>query len=289
MNALKLNALTYEFKYSKNEDIKIMLMSDIHFDNPKCNRELFFEHLKKARKEGAKVFINGDLFCIMQGKYDPRRSKKDVRPEHNKADYIDAVIDDTVDILSPYADVIAFIGEGNHETAILKNLETDVLARFVDKFNERNKTKVIKGGYRGWLIIRKEYSPGKFISYKIYYNHGFGGGGEMSKGILQHSRSNMYIESADAIWMGHVHELYALLTMTEYFDNSPAAFCAKVRTVYQLRTSAYKEEFADCTGGYHIEKGRQPKPLGGIYLDLSHERGDNNSHILHPNYTIWAA
>lgn len=286
MEAIKLNSLTYELRYGKDEEIELFLCSDLHFDNPKCKRDLFFDHMERIKKKGGKAIIVGDIFCFMQGKYDPRRSKSDIRPEHNKVNYIDAVIDDTVDLLSPYKDVIAFVSDGNHETAILKNLETDTLARFVDKFNERNKTSLVKGGYRGWIIIRKE-TPGGYQSYKIYYNHGFGGGGEMTKGILQHSRTNMYIENADAILMGHVHELYAQPSMTEYFDNNPNAYKPKVRTVYNLRTSTYKEEFSDVDGGFHIERGRQPKPLGGIYLNLELIRAENQSRKLHPNYTIW--
>ena len=286
MEAIKLNPLTYELRYSEDENIDLFLCSDLHFDNPKCNREKFFEHLEKIRQKKGKAIIIGDVFCFMQGKYDPRRSKSDIRPEHNKVNYLDAVIDDTVELLSPYADVIAFVSDGNHETAILKNHETDTLARFTDKFNERNKTNVLKGGYRGWLIIRQKRAS-NYQSYKIYYNHGFGGGGEMSKGILQHSRHNMYVENADAILMGHVHELYALPTMTEFFDNNPNAYKPKQRAVYNLRTSTYKEEFGDSEGGFHIEKGRPPKPLGGIHLNLEMIREKNDSRKLFPTYTIW--
>lgn len=288
MEALKLNPLTYELKYGHDENIDLLLCSDIHFDNPKCNRELFFNHLKRIRDKGGKALIFGDWGCFMQGKYDPRRSKHDIRPEHNVANYIDAVIDDTIEKLEPYKDVIAFISDGNHETAILKNLETDVTARLVDKFNAVYKTNILKGGYRGWVIVRKQVSGnGMFQSYKIYYNHGFGGGGEMSKGILQHSRSNMYIENADAIVMGHVHESYCLPTMTEYFDNHHNAFRPRTRTVYNIRTACYKEEFADIVGGFHIEKGRPPKPMGGVHLNLELTRNESYSHVFYPSYTIW--
>lgn len=286
MQATKLNPLAYEFVYDTKEDIKLLMTSDIHFDNPKCNRDLFFSHLNRAKKEGAKIFIIGDFFCMMQGKYDPRRSKKDIRPEHNKANYIDAVIDEAVDIMSPYADCIAFISEGNHETAILKAQETDVLARFVDKMNERNKTNIIKGGYRGWLILKKKIHKEKCIPYKIYYNHGFGGGGEMSHGILQHTRSNVYIENADAIWMGHVHSCYILPTKTEYLESN-GGYNVKNRTVYNIRTSTYKEEFDGIAGGYHIEKGRPPKILGGIFCNIEHCRNEIKAHKFLPNYTIW--
>jgi predicted phosphodiesterase len=288
MEALKLNPLTYELKYGHDENIDLLLCSDIHFDNPKCNRELFFNHLKRIKDRGGKVLINGDLLCVMQGKYDPRRSKHDIRPEHNKADYINAVINDTVDQLSPYADIIAFIGQGNHETAILKNLEIDLLAEVCARLNERNKVNIMYGGYRGWIVIRKKVSgKGMYQSYKVYYNHGFGGGGEMTKGILQHSRTNMYIENADAIWYGHVHESYVQPSMTEYFDNHHSAFRPRTRTIYNIRTACYKEEFADVTGGFHIERGRPPKPMGGVHMNLELTRDENNSHIFYPSYTIW--
>lgn len=288
MTSNKLNKLCYEFTYSKNENVEFLIASDIHFDNPKCKRELFFSHLDRIRKKGGKAYIIGDLFCFMQGKYDPRRAKGDIREEHNKNNYIDAVIDDTVNILSAYADVIVFVSDGNHETAILKNLETDTLERFVNKFNERNKTSVIKGGYRGWIIIRKETAKNEFVSHKIYYHHGYGGGGEMTKGILQHSRMNMHIEGADAIVMGHVHESYVQVGKTAYFDNNPNAYCEKDRVVWNIRSACYKEEFADTNGGFHIERGRPPKPLGGVYASLDVERNEKRTKKLLADYTIWA-
>lgn len=78
MIVTKLNPLTTEFAYKADEPIELLLASDVHFDNPKCRRDIFFRHLNEAKKRGAKVAIFGDLFCLMQGKYDPRRSKKDI-------------------------------------------------------------------------------------------------------------------------------------------------------------------------------------------------------------------
>lgn len=286
MKVSKLNSLTYLAEYDYKEPVNILLISDVHFDNPKCNRDLLFSHLNKAKKLGYKVAIFGDLFCMMQGKYDPRRSKKDILPEHNKANYIDAVIDDTIEKLKDYSDTIIFISEGNHETAILKNLETDVLARFVDKFNERYKTNIVKGSYRGWFIVRlytDNSESRKFTTYRIYYHHGYGGGGEMTKGILQHSRMNMHIEGADAILMGHVHEMYIQIGQTEYFDSH--SYKPKIREIYNIRTACYKEEFTE--GGFHIEKGRAPKPLGGILLNLQSVKHLQEDKKIHAEYTLW--
>ena len=287
MIVTKLNPLTTEFAYKSDEPIELLLASDVHFDNPKCRRDIFFRHLNEAKKRGAKVAIFGDLFCLMQGKYDPRRSKKDIRPEHNKANYLDAVIDDTATQLEPYADTIVFVSEGNHETAILKNCETDILERFVAVFNDRYGAKVVKGGYRGWIIIRRNISPNsdRTSSYKMYYHHGYGGGGEMTKGILQHSRMNMHIENADAIIMGHVHEQYIQIGCTEYFDcNSNTV---KTRDVYNIRTACYKDEFGDSNGGFHIERGRAPKPLGAVYCSIKVACIEKGKRKFIPTYSMW--
>ena len=47
---------------------KIAILSDLHWDNPHCNRDLLKAHLDYCLKEDIPVFINGDFFCLMQGK-----------------------------------------------------------------------------------------------------------------------------------------------------------------------------------------------------------------------------
>jgi len=41
------------------------------------------------------------------------------------------------------------------------------------------------------------------------------------------------------------------------------------REIMMLRTPSYKEEYKDGFGGFHIERGRPIKPLGGRWLKLS--------------------
>ncbi len=42
---------------------EFLLLSDLHWDNPKCDRALLTNHLEEARRRGAKVLVNGDFFC----------------------------------------------------------------------------------------------------------------------------------------------------------------------------------------------------------------------------------
>jgi len=255
---------------------KFLLLSDLHWDNPKCERELLARHLKQAQERKAKIIINGDFFCMMQGKYDPRRSKKDILPEHNKANYIDAVIEDAVQWFKPYAKDILLIGYGNHETAIVKNLETDPLQRFVDLLNATAGTSVQVGGYGGVLDFKMEHNKMR-TSFVMKYYHGFGGGGAVTKGVIQDQRMISMMEGYDVIWMGHVHEIYHHVNMVEAYDSHQKKL--NLKEVHQIRTGAYKEEYGDGYGGYHIEKGRPPKPMGGYWMNLEMVKSYANSTV----------
>ena len=132
------------------EETKVLLISDLHWDNPKCDRDLLKKHLDEALKGNHDILINGDLFCLMQGAYDPRKSKSDIRPEHNSANYFDAIINTAVDWFTPYAHLIKLVAYGNHETAILKRQETDIIERFVTLLNYKTGSDIQVGGYGGW-------------------------------------------------------------------------------------------------------------------------------------------
>ena len=255
------------------KEIQLLLLSDLHWDNPKCDRVLLKNHLDEAVKRGAKIILNGDTFCMMQGKYDPRRSKKDIRPEHNKANYIDAVIQDAVEWFAPYKDHILVVGYGNHETAILKALETDPIQRFVDLFNTTHGAEIHAGGYGGVVDFKFQIGEvGNRRKWTLRYYHGTGGGGQVTKGVIQDQRLMASMEGYDCIWQGHVHELYHHINPVEVYDSHQKKI--KIRDVHQIRTSSYKEEYEDGFAGFHIEKGRPPKPLGAMWLTLSTSYAD---------------
>ena len=67
---------------TSNAEFNFMLTSDWHFDNPKTNRALLFKHLDQIKEKNGYIIINGDIPCLMQGKYDPRKNKSAILPEH---------------------------------------------------------------------------------------------------------------------------------------------------------------------------------------------------------------
>lgn len=259
------------------EETKILLISDLHWDNPKCDRALLKKHLDEAVKGNNDILINGDLFCLMQGAYDPRKSKSDILPEHNVSNYFDAIITTAVDWFEPYAHLIKMIGYGNHETSILKRQETDIIERFVTLLNYKCGTQIQVGGYGGWVRINFD-DGSSHKSFKIKYMHGFGGGGAVTRGTIQHNRMSVNVEGADAIWMGHVHEDYEMTYTVEELTNSDTVM---LRDILMIRTSAYKEEYGDGSKGWHIERGASPKPIGGRWLILKPFRDDNRTRKIH--------
>ena len=121
--------------YESVKDFYFLLTSDVHFDNPKCKRDLYFKHLNQAKKRNAGIFCFGDFFCLMQGRNDRRRNKGDIRPEHNTATYQDDVISDSASHLLDWKDNFIAFSDGNHETAVVKNIEVNPLANLCVRLN----------------------------------------------------------------------------------------------------------------------------------------------------------
>jgi len=273
MEIKKISRNLHQINLDQTES-KIALLSDIHWDNPKCDREKLKRHLDYCVEQELPIFINGDFFCMMQGKYDPRRSKKDVLPEHNKANYIDAVIEDAVDWWSPYANLLTVIGYGNHETAIIKNLETDPLQRFVDLLNYTNKTSVYTGGYGGWLVIKKQLETNTFMTKNLKYMHGAGGGAVVTKGAINLTRALELYENMDVFVMGHIHENASRNDARDTIQYNPGKHFHELvqKQIHLAIVGCYKEEYEDGFGGWHVERGAPIKPTGGRILTLEGRR-----------------
>jgi predicted phosphodiesterase len=273
MEIKKISRNLHQINLGQTES-KIALLSDIHWDNPKCDREKLKRHLDYCVEQELPIFINGDFFCMMQGKYDPRRSKKDVLPEHNKANYIDAVIEDAVEWWTPYANLLTVIGYGNHETAIIKNLETDPLQRFVDLLNYTNKTSVYTGGYGGWLVIKKQLETNTFMTKNLKYMHGAGGGAVVTKGAINLTRALELYENMDVFVMGHIHENASRNDARDTIQYNPGKHFHELvqKQIHLAIVGCYKEEYEDGFGGWHVERGAPIKPTGGRILTLEGRR-----------------
>jgi hypothetical protein len=246
------------------DEQRVLLQSDVHWDNPHCNQELFYKHLDEARTYDAPVLDNGDFHCAMQGRWDKRANKNDLRPEHQRADYLDALVSTAAEALKPYRDLLTLRGDGNHETAILKHHETSLTERLVERIKTYGGTPIAKGGYSGYVVFVVEICGGLRQPYKMHYLHGHGGGGAVTRGVIQSNRHAVYLADADIIWTGHTHDAWMLPIARVKLnqDNTKIVHANQ----YHLSTPGYKEEWHDGYGGWHVERGAPPKPTGAAWL-----------------------
>ena len=268
-HAPNVHEVRYDFEAGEKErGVKIAMLSDIHWDNPKCDWGLLKRHLEYCKANNIRIHINGDFFCMMQGRGDFRGNKADIRPEHNTATYLQSVVNTAVEWWTPYAHLIDVIGYGNHETGIIKHKEYDPLQGFVDLLNHSAKSNVKKGGYGGWYIIRMQagISKCKADSFKIKYFHGSGGGGVVTRGEINLSRALMSYEGFDCFTMGHVHENKETWVARDVISSKN--FVDR-KDILLMNTGTYKEEYGDGSKGWHVERGAPPKVVGGRILELS--------------------
>jgi hypothetical protein len=268
MKITRISRNVHKVDIKENRHVQIAMFSDFHWDNPKCDRKKLKAHLDYCVEHNIPIHINGDLFCLMQGRADRRSNKSDILQEHNNARYIDSVVETAVDWFSPYAHLIMVVGYGNHETSIIKWSETDPLQRFVDLLNYKNSTDIQIGGYGGWLIINQHITATQRLSTRIKYFHGSGGGGIVTKGAINLTRALEMFEGFDVFTMGHIHENWSRNDVrdTLIISNHEAKMVHK--KLHMMVTGAYKEEYDDGAFGWHIERGAPPKPVGGRILDI---------------------
>ena len=254
--------------HSHKEEATFLLLSDVHLDNPKCDRKLLLQHLEECKAIGGHVLIFGDVLCLMQGKKDRRGSKGDIRPEHLGGNYFDLVFRESADLLKPYGDMILMMGDGNHETAVLNNQEIDPLENVVRLM--RNDGAVTEHmGYQGYVRFAFRQEKGGTRRCTLFFHHG-AWGGVITKGTLGGGRYASIAPDADIMVNGHNHERSIVAHPCYRIAENGKAW---VEQRWHLQTGTYKQEFGG-TGGWAIERIVMPKSLGGIWMTLKpRERG----------------
>ena len=102
----------------------ILVLSDVHFDSPACDRDMLKRLLQTAVKRDAMIINNGDWYDLCQGRTDPRQDKSRLRSNLAATAYFDEVIDETAaflcDEIPGAAERFVLWGGGNHLTFSLK-------------------------------------------------------------------------------------------------------------------------------------------------------------------------
>ena len=241
----------------------VLLASDRHHDNPHCDRRLEKEHLDTALERRAVILDFGDLFCAMQGKYDPRSSMDDVRPEDVGEDYLDRIVKHAARDYGAYAQNFLLIGKGNHETNIRKRHGTDLTSNLVHRLNSDHGGNCNIGGIGGWVRFMFQVHGTRRHSVRLKYHHGSGGAAPVTRGTIKTNRMAVYLPDADIVVTGHTHNAYYLPRARERLTHG-----GKITRdlVHFVQTPGYKEEYGDGSSGFHNEGQRDPRPIGCFWL-----------------------
>jgi len=246
----------------------VLLMSDNHHDSPLCERKLEEKHLKEARDKKAWILFGGDYFDAMQGRKDPRSSYNNLDPALLGGDYLDRLVKFNADFLAPYAENIALIARGNHETGALKHYNVDLTSQLVYRLRNETKSDVRAGGYGGWVRFLFTMDKTKRFSLNLKYFHGAGGEAPVTRGAIQTNRQAVYLPDADIVWNGHNHQGYVIMIQRERLSNAGKVF---QDVQWHVRTPGYLNGYGDGSEGWAVESGMSPTPLGCVWLRLFRE------------------
>jgi hypothetical protein len=253
-----------------------MLASDIHYDSILCDVKLFEKHLKLAEQQGSPVIIAGDLFDAMQGRDDPRRSIEELKAEYKVASYYDAIVLDVSKFLQKFKVPYYIIALGNHETSVLRKINTDLVERLCYDLRLHGQPAEAMG-YWGYIRFMFNYKHGgAAISKTLYFHHGKSTSAPVTKGVIQTNRQSVYIHDADFVLNGHNHSAYLMPVQVEKLNQKTMQ--PYTQSVWFIRTPGYKQSPGDSmqTWGYGAEKHRTPTPRGCMFLDMTYTHSNDS-------------
>lgn len=247
-----------------------LLTADRHIDSRHSDIDLQRHHLDQAVERNAFVIDLGDLFDAMQGKGDKRSRKSEIRPElleifeeDGVKSYLNRLIEFVAKFYEPYSGNLAVIGKGNHETSVEDKIEYDLHDGLMYRLSVMG-SPAVKGGYRGWIRFSFEHAGGGHRASRLgYYHHGYGGGGPVTKDVIQANRKAVYLSNADYVFSGHTHDRWEFPIERTRLTLSGDEVRA---TQHHIKIPSYKDEYFNLTDGWAHSKGMPPKPVGAYWM-----------------------
>ena len=184
-------------------------MSDLHINEITCNEKLLKNHLDYLVRSNCRIFIRGDI-----GNFITKNDRK--RYARSKdAQTIDASLNEEIEyivnFLKPYVNYIDYIGQGNHETSVIKFNSVDpayMIVWSLNQIRDKDIPRMVCGDYKGFITLKffKPFQETKAAvrRYIIFSHHGKGGNSPITKGMIDIQRLTM-TNIAHLYWLGHKH------------------------------------------------------------------------------------
>jgi hypothetical protein len=228
------------------------------------------QHLEEAKERGAVVMDFGDLFDVMGGKFDPRKTESGIKARHKVDHYFDAVLDDAVDFYSPYADNMVLFGLGNHETSVLKHHQLNLthgLSRGLKRAATRQDIANV-GGYGGYVLLTFVIQKTVKHTISLKYHHGAGGSSPVTGGTMRAQRWAAKYPDADICVSGHIHKSWTRVIEQETINRHGRI---SKRNQLHISLAGYKDEWDDGAAGWAVERDMEPNTTGACWLHLQYQ------------------
>jgi hypothetical protein len=259
------------------------LCSDLHLGSPNVAVKRLKGDLDLARQANARIWINGDVFDAIS-RTDKRSDAAVLVPElRGKKDLLQSTVVYAAGILEPYADLIDWIGIGNHEETWVKWHEFDPVAGLIGSLNstlarQGSAHQIRHGGICGWVRTWFDVAFGTAAcpaAHTTYYFHGAGGDSPVTLGTIDMNRKEVAFH-CDLLWFGHKHN--RLVKDSVQLELSQTGI-VRERHRKAIQTGSYYRNYAQqgqanaLDYSYAESHHAAPKSLGGRFLVLTPVRG----------------
>ena len=180
-----------KFKFNAKTPTKIVFLGDVHHGSKYSDTEAFIKTLNKIKADkNIKVILMGDLIenasalSVGSGVYEQTM---------NPAEQVKEICA----VLMPIKKQILYMHRGNHEERSFRFSGFDIGQSIADSLG----VPYVKN------MCLTDIDSGK-QTYRIYTWHGYGSS-QTSAGRIRILQKQAEVFSADALFMGHVHELYS--------------------------------------------------------------------------------
>lgn len=93
----------------------------------------------------------------------------------------------------------------------------------------------------------------------------------MTMDTLRIRRIASWTPDAQIIVGGHTHDSWWHTVGRERLHAERGDWQVRIDAQHHVRCGTYKDEYGDHYGGWHVERGGPPKPLGAVWMRLYFE------------------
>lgn len=249
-----------EIKRNYDNAFYILLRGDAHHDSVDCDRTLEKKHLNLIKEKKGIILDLGDLFDAMQGRADKRGNKSALREELKCANYWNKLVDETAKNYESYAENFAVLLKGNHEQSVVDKFELDITQMLAEKLQAKGSQCLSCGSVQFVHICFLDGQARHSIVF--YLKHGSGGGGAVTRGVIDSARTNSIVEGVDIIARGHTHESWIVETPRLKYSHRSGV---SSDNVYHINVPSYKKNYAN-SNSWEAGQNHNMKALGAYFI-----------------------